>query len=70
MNHAHTMRHFKEIWYSDLFDRSMTQETSVSVNEKVNQKAKEIIEKHQAEPLAADKTKLLNEIEAQWLKRG
>ena len=70
LNHAHTMRHFKEIWYSDLFDRSMTQETSVSVNEKVNQKAKEIIEKHQAEPLAADKTKLLNEIEAQWLKRG
>lgn len=69
LEQVHTMRHFKEIWYSSLFDRSMAQETPVSVGKKVNQKVKEIIEKHQVEPLPADKMKLLAEIEANWAKK-
>lgn len=68
LNHQHTLRHFREIWYSDIYDRSMNQNMSLSVNEKVNQKAKEIIEKHEAEPLMPENVKIIKEFENKWLR--
>lgn len=68
LKHRHTLSHFRKIWYSDIYDRSMNQDMSLSVNEKINQKAKEIIEKHEVEPLMPENVKIIKEFENKWLR--
>jgi trimethylamine--corrinoid protein Co-methyltransferase len=68
LKHHHTLRHFREIWYSDIYDHSMNQDTPLPVNEKIIQKTKEIIEKHEAEPLSSEKVKIIKEFENKWIK--
>lgn len=65
LGHEHTHRHFKEMWYSEYFDRSR-EDSSISVNEKINNKTKEIIENHRPEPLGDDKMQIVNEFAAKW----
>jgi trimethylamine--corrinoid protein Co-methyltransferase len=69
LGHEHTFNHFKEMWYSDVFDRSMSQEAAVPVNEKIRARTKEIIEKHEVEPLSSEKRQGIAELEAHWAKR-
>ena len=46
----HTYRHFREIWYPELLDRSMAGQTP-ELKEKVQKKLKSILDTHQVEPL-------------------
>lgn len=51
----HTFRHFREVWYSDMVDRSKysdwTKSGSLTMQHRLNRKVKDILEKHRPEPL-------------------
>jgi trimethylamine--corrinoid protein Co-methyltransferase len=67
MTHNHTFKHFREIWYSDIMDRTIGEKVPTA-NQKIKHKTKEIIEKHQPETTFNDKSKLIKEIEEDWIK--
>lgn len=67
LRHHHTLRHFKEIWYSDIYDHSMNQSIPVPVNEQILQKTREIIEKHEPAPLSSEKVNIIKEFEQKWI---
>ena len=54
----HTMRHFKEDWYPELFDRKNVEEWTAAGSKTLRQRARErvdeILENHEPEPLPAD----------------
>jgi trimethylamine--corrinoid protein Co-methyltransferase len=65
----HTLKHFRSFWNPRLFSRQVMQpgESGPSLSERLNKKAKEIIETHQVPPLAEDKRKALLQLEKKWL---
>ncbi len=66
---AHTMSHFRNIKYSDLFDRSVYPQWEAAGAKKFEQRLQEItLEKmaHHPEPLAEDTVKVLDEMQAGW----
>jgi len=65
----HTLRHFRNFWMPTLFDRSVTEQGKLgpSLSEKLNEKARQVIEKHEVPPLADEKVKELRELEKKWL---
>ncbi len=62
----HTLKHFRELWAPELFDRldfeTWTAKGSLSLQERANQKVKEIIGSHRAEPLPSDVVARLEDI--------
>ncbi len=65
LTEKHTMDHVRQIWHPELFDRdsfaSWEEDGSQTLETKLNQKLKWIIENHQTEPLAPEVKK---EVEA------
>ena len=66
----HTLRHFRSFWTPTLFDRSVTEarEPGPSLSEKLNEKARHVIENHEVPPLPDDKVKQLMKLEKKWLR--
>ncbi len=65
LEHNHTYNHFRDMWYSELFDRTIKEDVP-SLNEKINAKTKEIIENHQCEPLPDEVLKDIEELREKW----
>ena len=62
----HTMRHFREDWYPDLFDRNNFERWQAAGSKTLRQKARErvdeILAEHQPEPLPPDVQRRIDEI--------
>ncbi len=66
----HTLTNFRRFWYSTLFPRRRPGnplEDPLEVKERINQRTRNIIEKHQVEPLPTDVLRELDELEKRWL---
>lgn len=71
LEQPHTLKHFKEDWYPDLFDRS-TLETWLeaggqSLAQRVRQKTEEILKTHKPTPLPQDTVRELEKLQSRWL---
>ena len=64
--HRHTRKHFREIWYPDLFERGIFSDWSAkgshSLTERANERVQKILDEHRPEPLPADVLKRLREM--------
>jgi trimethylamine--corrinoid protein Co-methyltransferase len=64
----HTLEHFRELWAPTLFDRldfeTWSSKGSLTLQQRANQKAREIIASHRAEPLPKDVRAKLTDIVA------
>ncbi len=67
LQHKHTYTHFKEMWYSELLDRTKDKDVPI-LNEKINAKTKEIIENHKCEPLPDEILKDVEKLKEKWEK--
>jgi trimethylamine---corrinoid protein Co-methyltransferase len=69
----HTLANFRRFWHSDIFLRNRLtgtdEDEQETVRQRINRKTKEIIEKHEVEPLPGDTIKALNELEEKWMAR-
>jgi trimethylamine--corrinoid protein Co-methyltransferase len=70
ISHEHTYEHFRSFWVPTLFDRSVLREDQKlpSLTERLNEKARDIIDNHEVPPLPQDKLNDLLELEKKWLK--
>lgn len=67
LNHMHTLEHFGDVWYSDLYDHTMSG-TVPTLNEKINKKAKDILENYTPQPLTAEQEASVSAIMKKWLE--
>lgn len=69
----HTLANFRRFWHSDLFLRKRLagseDDRDVTVAERINKKTREIIEKHEVEPLPDETLRILDEMEGEWMAR-
>jgi trimethylamine---corrinoid protein Co-methyltransferase len=69
----HTLANFRRFWHSNIFLRNRLtgseEDASESVAQRINQKTREIIEKHEVEPLPAEVIRELDELEKKWTGR-
>ncbi|MGD8302827.1 MAG: trimethylamine methyltransferase family protein [Desulfobacterales bacterium] len=69
----HTMQHFRDVWYSDLFDRSnydkWREQGSVRFAERLRKKTRKLMD-HPAEPLPAEIFREMELMERQWRKES
>ena len=64
-----TFAEFRKFWMPSLFDRTAKRPADFPpFQERLNAKAKEIIETHEVPPLADDKRMALLELEKKWMK--
>jgi len=63
----HTLKHFRNFWQPNIFDRSTSKVSEKSITEKLNEKAKDIIENYEVPELDKDKKKAIIELEKKWL---
>jgi trimethylamine--corrinoid protein Co-methyltransferase len=68
LNTEHTMRHFREDWYPELFDRNNFEGWQLDGGKDLRQRAREridqILAEHQPEPLPAGVQATIDEIVA------
>ncbi len=73
LGREHTLRHFREMWYPDVFERCRYEDwlagERLSIRERVNRKTRDILEKHQPQPLPDDVLKELASFEKKWRRR-
>ncbi len=66
MEHSHTLKHFREDWYPDLFDRNRYSDWAVKGEKSINQRARERVDEllanHQPEGLPGSLMDQLKEI--------
>ncbi|MEE9400053.1 MAG: trimethylamine methyltransferase family protein, partial [Dehalococcoidales bacterium] len=66
----HTFRHFKECWYSDLFDRGTYErwesQGSMRLSDRINRNVIEILEKHESLALPNEVARELDAMEQRW----
>ncbi len=66
ITHQHTFDHFRELWDSELIDRSgyesWTAEGSKTLGDRVREKVKHIIKNHKPKPMDAGKIKAVSDI--------
>ena len=71
LEEEHTMRHFRDVWYSDLFDRTNYEEWlkqgSIHFTERLREKTRKLMDLN-TEPLPTEIVKELNRMEKQWRK--
>jgi trimethylamine--corrinoid protein Co-methyltransferase len=68
----HTYERFRQFWYPEVFSRIRYQVSDgemVSLGEKLSQRAREIVETHEVEPLPDHVLKDLDELEKKWMAR-
>jgi trimethylamine---corrinoid protein Co-methyltransferase len=64
----HTYKHFRNFWTPTIFSRQDVDPADApAFSERLNQKAREIIETHEVPPLPEDTVKELLELEKKWL---
>ncbi len=73
LEEEHTMRHFRNVWYSDLFDRSnfdkWREQGSICFTERLREKTRKLMD-HHAEPLPAEIIREMDHMEKQWHKES
>jgi len=73
VSNQHTLDHFRDFWYPSLFDRGRFDPVKESVGpdleQRLNARARQLIEKHQPQPLAEDLSREIDRIEASWYER-
>jgi trimethylamine--corrinoid protein Co-methyltransferase len=66
LEEAHTLRHFREVWYNDLLDRKnyegWLEEGCLTMGDRLNQRVKDILHSHRPEPLPEDCQQVLREM--------
>ena len=71
LEERHTLRHFKEDWYSDLFDRSRfetwLEAGGQSFAQRLRQKTLEILKTHEPKPLPQEMVRELEALQGTWL---
>ena len=71
LEEAHTMRHFRDVWYSQLFDRTnfdtWCQEGSIHFAERLREKTRKLMD-IDTEPLPAEVMKEMDRMEIKWYK--
>jgi trimethylamine--corrinoid protein Co-methyltransferase len=69
LNEDHTLRHYKEMWYSDLFDRSIYQtwlaRGAKTFDERLRNKTTKLL-KHQPKPLPEEVARELEVMAQHW----
>lgn len=69
LNEEHTLRHFREVWYSELFDRAMLDQWKMRGGKRFEERLREATQKamaHQPEPLPAQVLRELDAMEKHW----
>ncbi len=70
ISERHTLKHFRNFWAPELFDRSASKDQGApNCEEMVREKAIRLMETHQPKLLPDDIIKELHKTEAKWLKR-
>jgi trimethylamine--corrinoid protein Co-methyltransferase len=73
ISHQHTLEHFRDFWYPDLFVRDrfdpLKEEHGPDLEERLNSRARQLIEKHQPTPLPEDISAEINALESAWYAR-
>ena len=68
---AHTMRHFRDVWYSQLFDRTnydtWRQQGSIHFTERLREKTRKLMDRN-TEPLPTEITKEMDRMAKHWLR--
>ncbi len=66
ITHEHTLRHFKEMWIPNVFDRTnfevLGEEALIDAGERAQKRAIEIIETHKPEPISQGNIQDLAEV--------
>jgi trimethylamine--corrinoid protein Co-methyltransferase len=74
VSHPHTLAHFRDIWYPGLFDRAMfdpmQKQSGPSLEDRLNARARHLIETHSPAPLPGDVAAELDRLEAGWYGRS
>jgi trimethylamine--corrinoid protein Co-methyltransferase len=74
VGHAHTLEHFRDMWYPELFDRSrfdpMVKQSEPDLEDRLNAKARHLIETHSPPSLPEDVEAEISALEASWYARG
>ena len=69
LHEDHTIEHFRNIWYSDLFDRKIydvwLEEGGIKFDKRLKAKTEELM-KHQPEPLPEDILSELDTMQKNW----
>jgi trimethylamine--corrinoid protein Co-methyltransferase len=73
ISHRHTLEHFRDFWYPDLFARDRFDPTKElqgpDLAERLNSRARQIIEKHQPTPLPMEVADEISAIQDRWYAR-
>ncbi|MGW8249445.1 MAG: trimethylamine methyltransferase family protein, partial [Anaerolineales bacterium] len=73
ISHQHTLEHFRDFWYPDLFSRDrfdpIKELSDPELGERLNSRARQIIEGHQPTPLPDDVAAEINAIQTRWYDR-
>jgi trimethylamine--corrinoid protein Co-methyltransferase len=73
VSHQHTLDHFRDFWYPSLFDRGrfdpVKEAIGPDLEQRLNVRARQLIEKHQPVPLAEDLSREIDRIMAGWYER-
>ncbi|MBC7240968.1 MAG: trimethylamine methyltransferase family protein [Anaerolineae bacterium] len=69
LNEEHTLRHFREVWYSELFDRAMLDQWKQKGGKRFEERLREATQKamaHTPAPLPAEVLRELDRMAAYW----
>ena len=69
LQERHTLKHFREVWYSDLFDRSIRDQWLASGGKRFEERLREQTQKameHRPKPLPEEMLKELERMEKHW----
>lgn len=69
LNEEHTLRHFREVWYSELFDRAMLDQWRQKGGKRFEERLREATQKamaHVPKPLPAEVLRELDRMAAHW----
>ena len=69
LNEEHTLRHFREVWYSELFDRAMLDQWKQKGGKRFEERLREATQKamaHVPRPLPAEVLRELDRMAVHW----
>jgi trimethylamine--corrinoid protein Co-methyltransferase len=74
LQEKHTLKHYKEDWYPDLFDRSIYEKWQDAgkrtLVQRLQKKTQQILEKHEPKPLLNETMRELDTFQRKWLPDG
>lgn len=70
LHERHTLKHFRNFWFPNVFDRSMSRDSKTKNCEQLlNEKTVEILRSHKPEPMPDEMIKELKKMEQGWFKQ-